>query len=172
MVFAILAILGGAAFWWWRLKMIGDAANDVTDVAGRAWGKYKRNKFRKKVEDSPLQSIEDPAAAAIVMMYAMAKEAGPVTEKVEAAIHTEVTNTMKIADAHEIVAFSKWAASHATDASNITLRYAKLWTGALNDGERRDFADMVERVAAAAGPIDGPTRAKLGKLRERLGLMG
>jgi uncharacterized tellurite resistance protein B-like protein len=171
MLFAILAILGGAAFWWWRLKMIGDAANDVSDVAGRAWGKYKRNKFRKKVEDAPLQSIEDPAAAAVVMMYAMAREAGPLTDKVEAAIRAEVANTMKIADPNEIIAFSKWAASHATDASNITLRYAKLWTSALSLDERRDFLGMVERVTAAAGPSDNTTRAKLEKLSERLGLL-
>jgi hypothetical protein len=171
MIFAILAILGGAAFWWWRLKMIGDAANEVSDVAGRAWGKYKRHKFRKKVEDSPLQSIEDPATAAVVMMYAMAKEAGPLTDKVEAAIRREVSGAMKIGDADELITFGKWAASHATDAGNVILRYVKLWNGALNADERRDFADMVERVAAAAGPLDAPVRGKLSKLRERLGLL-
>jgi uncharacterized tellurite resistance protein B-like protein len=171
MIYAILAILGGAAFWWWRLKMIGDAANDVSDVAGRAWGKYKRHKFRKKVEDSPLQTVDDPATAAVVMMYAMAKEAGPITGAVDAAIRSEVSDTMKIGDADELITFGKWAASHATDASNVILRYVKLWNSALNADERRDFADMVERVAEAAGPLDSSLRAKLGKLRERLGLI-
>src|SRR5882672_3463454 len=106
MLFGLLAILGGAAFWWWRIKMMSEAANDIGDVAGRAWGKYKRHKFRKKVEDSPLESIDDPAAAAVVMMYAMAKEAGPLTDAVEAAIRVEVVSTMKILDPREIMVFS------------------------------------------------------------------
>ena len=44
----LLALLGGAAFWWWRIKMIGQAADEVTDVAGRAIAKYNRYKFRKR----------------------------------------------------------------------------------------------------------------------------
>lgn len=171
MIYALIAILGGAAVWWWRFKMVSEAANDVTDVAGRAWGKYKRNKFRKKVEDSPLQTVDDPATAAVVMMYAMAKEAGPLTEKVEAAIRLEVAATMKINDADELITFGKWVASHATDANNVTLRYAKLWTGALSASECREFTDMVERVADVAGPRDQSVRIKLEKLRERLGLV-
>lgn len=44
----LLAILGGAAFWYWRLKAVKEATDDVADMAGRAWGKWKRYKFRKK----------------------------------------------------------------------------------------------------------------------------
>ena len=50
MIYGLIAILGGVAFWWWRFKMVSEAANEIGDVAGRAWGKYKRHKFRKKVE--------------------------------------------------------------------------------------------------------------------------
>lgn len=63
----LVAILSGAAFWWWRMKAVGEAANEVTDAAGRAIGKYKRYKFRKKVEDSPMEAVDDPLAAAVVM---------------------------------------------------------------------------------------------------------
>ncbi len=64
----LVAVLGGVAFWWWRLKMVSEAANEIGDVAGRAWGQYKRYKFRKKVEDSPLEAVDDPVAAGVVMM--------------------------------------------------------------------------------------------------------
>ena len=171
MIYGLIAILGGVAFWWWRFKMVSEAANEIGDVAGRAWGKYKRHKFRKKVEDSPLESIDDPVAAAVVMMYAMAKEAGPLTDAVEAAIRVEVVSTMKILDPGEIMVFSKWVASHVVDAGNLTLRYSKLWNGALSAEERRGFVDMVERVSAMAGPLDAAIYNKLSKLRERLGLL-
>ena len=48
-ILGLLAILGGAAFWWWRLKMMGEAANDVNNAVGRAVGTYKCKKFLKKV---------------------------------------------------------------------------------------------------------------------------
>jgi hypothetical protein len=38
----LLAILGGAAFWYWRLKAVKEATDDVADMAGRAWGKWQR----------------------------------------------------------------------------------------------------------------------------------
>jgi hypothetical protein len=41
-ILGFLAILGGAAFRWWRLKMLGQATIEVTDAAGRAIGQYKR----------------------------------------------------------------------------------------------------------------------------------
>ena len=166
-----VAIVGGLAFWWWRIKMVSEAANDIGDVAGRVWGKYKRHKFRKKVEDSPLEAVDDPVAAAVIMMLAIAKEAGPVTEEVEASVRWEVTSAMKIADPTELMVFSKWVAGHVQDANNVSLRYSKLWGGALNLEERGEFLAMVERVAMAHGGINNIQRVKIAKLRERLGLV-
>ncbi len=105
------------------------------------------------------------------MMLAMAKEAGPITPDVEAAVRKEVTESMKVAEPMELLVFGKWVASHVEDANNVSLRYAKLWAGALNMAERRDFVNMVERVAGAAGAMSAPQRAKIAKLRERLALI-
>lgn len=166
----IAGILGGAAFWWWRIKMVGEAASEIHDAAGRAIGKYKRYKFRRKVEDSPLEAVDDPVAAAVVMMFAIAQDAGPATPRVEQAVRREVTGGMGIEDATELLVFGKWVASHAADPNNVSLRYAKLWNGALDPAERLTFLGMVERVAEAAGPVTDAQRAILAKLRDRLGL--
>lgn len=169
-ILGLVAILGGAAFWWWRLKMIGEAANEVGDVAGRAWGKYKRFKFRRKVEDSPLEAVDDPVAAAAVMMFAVAKEERPITPEVEAAVRREIVSGIGIKDPTELMVFSKWVVSHVEDANNVSLRYSKLWSG-LTHEERRDFLTMVERVVGAEGPATAAQNAKIAKLRERLGLI-
>ncbi len=163
----LTAVLGGFALWWWRFKMVRQAADEIGDVAGRVWGQYKRNKFRKKVEDSPLEAVDDPVAAAVVMMLAVAKEAGPITPEVEAAVRREITGQMKIAEPTELLVFGKWVGSHVEDANNISLRYAKLWAAALNMEERRNFVAMVER---AASPLTPAQNTKIAKLRERLGL--
>jgi hypothetical protein len=169
-IIGFVAIVGGVAFWWWRIKMVSEAANEIGDVAGRAWGKYKRYKFRKKVEDSPLEAVDDPVAAAVIMMLAIAKEAGPVTDEVEAGVRREIISAMKIADPTELLVFSKWVAGHVQDANNVSLRYSKLWGGALTLEEREEFLAMVERVAMAHGAINNIQRVKIAKLRERLGL--
>ncbi|MBC8038534.1 MAG: hypothetical protein H7X89_15085 [Rhizobiales bacterium] len=166
----LAAVIGGLAFWWWRFKMVKQATDEIGDVAGRVWGQYKCHKFRKKVEDSPLEAVDDPVAAAVVMMLAVAKEAGPITPEVEASAHGEITTAMKIADPTELLVFSKWVASHVDDANNVSLRYAKLWAGALNIEERREFIGMVERVAQAPDGTTAAQNAKIAKLRERLGL--
>jgi uncharacterized tellurite resistance protein B-like protein len=153
------------------LKYIKEAADEIGDVAGRTWGKYKRHKLRKKVEDSPLEAVDDPVAAAVIMMLAMAKEAGPVTEEVEAAARREIVNSMKIADPIELLTFSTWVTTHVQDANNVSLRYAKLWGAALNLEERAAFLQMVERVATVAGSLTSIQRMKLSKLKERLGLV-
>jgi uncharacterized tellurite resistance protein B-like protein len=171
-LFLILAVAGGAAFWWWRIKMVGEAASEVHDMAGRAYGKYKRAKFRKKVEDSPLESVDDHVAAAVVMLYAMAKEDGPMTPAGEAAVLREVRDTMKIDDSEELLVFSKWVASHVTDAGNVALRYNKLWVANLSQPERLEFVAMVRRVGDASGVPAQRQKQITAKLSERLGLQG
>ncbi|MCB1434806.1 MAG: hypothetical protein KDK75_20445 [Alphaproteobacteria bacterium] len=150
--------------------MIGEAANELTDAAGRAVGKYKRHKFRKKVEDSPLQAVDDPAAAAVIMMYAAAQDAGPVTAQVEEAIRREVATTMGIREPTEVMVFAKWVAGHVADANSVSMRYAKLWAQKLNLQERRDFHGMVQRVMEESGTYGESQTYLLARLAERLAL--
>lgn len=170
-VLAVLAILGGGAFWWYRMRNIAEAASEMNDVAGRAWGKYKRYKFRKKAESSPVEAVEDPVAAAVVMMIAMIREENELTPQAEQAIQKEAVAVMKVDDATELMTFAKWVASHVQDANSVSLRYAKLWANALNRDERIELVEMVERAVAAVAPPTRNQDVKLSKLRERLGLM-
>ncbi len=170
-ILGFLALLGGAAFWWWRMKAVGEAANEITDAAGRAVGKYKRYKFRKKVEDSPLEAVDDPLAAAVVMMLTVARERGPLLETTEAAIRRELTSRMGVDDPEEVLVFAKWVSGHVVDPNNVSMRYAKLWNAALSRPEREEFLGTVERVAAVEGPVTSAQTAVIAKLRERLGLL-
>jgi uncharacterized tellurite resistance protein B-like protein len=168
---ALVGLLGGIAFWWWRIKMVKEAADDMADTAGRAWGKYKRTKFRRKAEASPIEAVEDPAAAAVIMMLATAKEGGDLSPQSETAAKREITDTMGIADPTELLVFAKWVVSHVEDANNVSLRYSKLWGSSLNLTERLDLVAMVERVAMINGGLSQRQQAIVHKLRERLGLI-
>ena len=166
----LVAVLGVAAVWYWRVKALKETADDVTDMAGRAWGRWKRYKFRSKAEAAPVEAVEDPMAAAVIMMIAIAAQEHPLTPAAEAVIRNEVVKTMGIADPTELLVFGKWVASHVEDANNVSLRYAKLWIRDLSEGERKDFVQMVKRVAAADGEVTVRQQLKIAKLVERLGL--
>jgi uncharacterized tellurite resistance protein B-like protein len=140
-------------------------------MAGRAWGKWKRYKFRKKAEAAPVEAVDDPVAAAVIMMMAIASEEHPLTQATEAAIRGEVTKTMGIAEPTELMVFGKWVASHIEDANNVSLRYAKLWARALDMDERRELVGMVRRVAAVDGEPTPRQLNAIAKLNERLGLV-
>jgi hypothetical protein len=165
----LLGVFAGIGFWWWRLKAMGEAASEIHDAAGKVIGKYKRNKFRKKVEGATLTAVSDPIAAAIIMMMAVAQEDRPLDDETEAAIQREAVETMGQTDPAEVMIFSKWVASNVADANDVSYAYRKLWTDNLAENERRDLISMVQRIASLRG---GPTpnqKAKLEKLSERLG---
>jgi uncharacterized tellurite resistance protein B-like protein len=168
----IIAVVGGAAFWWWRMKMVSEAANEITDVAGRAWGKYKRAKFRRKAESSAVDAVEDPVAAATVMMLAIAKTDGPMSDRAEKLITDIAANDLGVEDTTELMTFTKWVVGHVTDANDVSRRYAKLWANALNVQERRDLVSMVQRVAEVDGHVSHEKSYAVSKLNERLGLAG
>jgi hypothetical protein len=169
-ILMILGAIAGAGFWWWRLKAMGEAASEIHDAAGKVIGKYRRNKFRKKVEDSPLTAVEDPRAAAVVMMMAIVQEEGPLDEVSEAAIRREVAETIGESDPTELMIFSKWAVSHTVDANDVSFAFRKLWADSLTLAQKRDLVEMATRAAAAKRAPSANQLAKIDKLSVRLGL--
>jgi hypothetical protein len=172
-VMMIIAALAGAAFWWWRIKMIAEAANEATDMAGRVWGKYKRKKFLNKANDSPLAVIDDPATAAVVLLYTMVNEHGASGPGIDDQIRSEVMSTIAPDDVTELMTFSKWTAGHATDTNSVIQRFGDIWRQQLNASEKEGLVAMVKRVAIAtsSGPLTTAQKANLDKLRQRIGLI-
>jgi hypothetical protein len=165
----LVSVVAGIGFWWWRLKALGEAADEVSHMAGKVIGKYKRNKFRKKVEGATLTAVDDPIAAAVIMMMAVAQEAGPLDEMTEAAIRKEVVETMGHADTSELMIFSKWSASSVVDANDVSYAFRKLWNDNLDIEQKRDLLAMVTRIASLKGEMSQVQKSKLERLNTRLG---
>jgi hypothetical protein len=172
MLFGILGLIAAAAFWYWRIKAVGEVASEVHDVAGRLWGKHKRRKFLGKVNDSPLEVIDDPATAAVILMNVIATEDGVQGHVAEAAIKNEVEQSMGIIDSMEILTFGKWTANHAPDSNTVILRYGKLWSENLSVKEREDLLSMISRICDLPGATNPAANKTLRqtKLRQRLEL--
>ncbi|WP_262028512.1 hypothetical protein [Microvirga sp. Mcv34] len=167
---AIIGALGAAAFWYYRLRDVGHAAHEVLDAAQRARGAYRRKRFRHKAESSPIEAVDDPAAAAVAMLIALASERGTLSPAAERAIKAEMEQVIGLSPVDEVFTFAKWVADHATDSNTLSLRFSKLWLEALQPSERMDLHAMAARIAA----IDGePTPIQvncLKMLKDRLAL--
>ena len=88
---ALLGVLGAAAFWWYRMKAMNDAAREVADVVGRVQGNIRRKKLRKQAALSPLTAIDDPVVAAATLITALAAEHGPILPKRETVIREVIS---------------------------------------------------------------------------------
>ena len=95
---AILGVLGAAAFWWYRMKAMNEAAREVADVIGRVQGSVRRKKLRKQAALSPLTAIDDPVVAAATLITAIVSENGPILPQREAVIRAVIS---EIADEEE-----------------------------------------------------------------------
>ncbi|MGI9463195.1 MAG: hypothetical protein ACR2OM_04615 [Aestuariivirgaceae bacterium] len=166
----ILTVLGAAAFWYYRMKHIGKAAGEVIDTAERMRGAYRRRKFRNKSEGSILTAIEDPVAAAAVMMVSVAQAEGPISSGTETLIKRHIRSVSSDQDTDEEYVFAKWVCEQIVDPNNISMKLAKLWTSSLDHSERLALVDMVRQVASADREPNAIQLDALNRLAERIGV--
>ncbi len=169
-IIGVLGVLGALVFWYYRLKYLGQAANEMVDTAGKMRGAYNRRKFRNKVEGSPLTAIDDPQTAASVMAVAVMEEKGPLSRETEDILRRELRNSIDVQDPEEMVTFTKWVVQQTADPDNVSRRFAKMWLNGLSETERRTFLAMVQRLAGVDGEATVSQHAIISRLQERLAL--
>jgi hypothetical protein len=167
---AIVAALGAAAVWYYRLRTIGQVAQEAIEGAQRLRGAYRRRQFRKQVESSPFLAVRDPATAATTMLVALATIGGRLTPAAENFIRAELGNIVDSAIVEETFSHACWLADQASDPNDVSLRFSKLWTTVLTPEERLQFYTMAARISALDGEPGEVQRQSLIRLKDRLGL--
>lgn len=150
----VLAIAGGLAVWYWRFKMLGEAGRDVADMAGRVRGAYRMRKFRKQAEGAALNTIDDPAVAATVFLFALANEAPAARHLSEPKIKAQIGAIVDARELDEVIAYGAWAARDVADPKDLVRRFKPLWREQLTASERNDLIEMAEAIVAVG---DGAT---------------
>jgi len=163
-----LAVLAGAGVWYFRLRMLGDATSEIADLAGRARGAYRRNKFRKLAEGATLAAIDDPALAAAVLLYALANEGPQNLDKSQAEIRAQLSAVVPAEDLEELLSYAQWAARDVVDPRDAVRRFKPLWREKLTADERLHLIGMAEAVVAQSGAGGGSQKLTLEALRGAL----
>lgn len=167
---AILGILGAAALWWYRVKMMNDAANEAADVIGRVRGNIRRNKIRRQNELSPLTAIDDPVVAAATLISALVSDDVPLTPEREAALGKEIEAIAQAGKLEESIVYAKWAAGQIDDAGAIIDKLGPFLRDRLDEAERHDLLAMIRRTSATTGPQLPGLEPRMRRLRQKLGL--
>jgi hypothetical protein len=169
---ALLGILvmaiGGAAVWYWRLKMVREAGSEIIDSVERMRGAYKRRQFRKQAEAAPLASIADPAIAAVAFFFCLAKEKPMYLDAAKDVIRNRMNGIIRPADMDEVLVFGEWASKNVTSPEDPIRRFRDLWMKALDMHERQQLIGMAEEVAEVGGERTKEQEHALQTLRRTL----
>jgi hypothetical protein len=165
----VLAVIAGAAVWYWRFQMMRDAANEVGSIVGRVQGRLRTNAFRKKAEGSVLAAIEDPSLAAGVFLYALANEDRASLHLSEPIIREKLADIVPAAELDEVRAYAQWAARDIVDSRDVVRRFKPLWRAKLTREERESLFEMAEAVAGVGNAEDPSQKLSLETLRLALG---
>jgi hypothetical protein len=165
----VVGLIAAGGIWYWRFKAAREVVSDVGDVVGRVQGRIRMANFKKKAEASVLASIEDPALAATVFLFALANEKRETLYLSEPRVRAEVARIVPTADLDEVVAYAQWAARDIADARDVVRRFKPLWRQKLTREERADLIVMAETVAGVGQQEDHNQKLSLVTLRTALG---
>jgi hypothetical protein len=167
---AVLAILGGAAIWWYRVKYMSQAAGEIVDAVGRMQGSLRRDKLRKKAALSPIAAIDDPVTAAATVIMAIAAEGVPVSDALEKRTREEI-RTIAASDKQldEAVIYAKWATDQVADVPTVIDKTTLLLKSHLTDHEKQQLVAMLMR-ATPPGERHDMFRRRVDQLQRKLGL--
>ena len=146
---AALGLMGVAAFWWYRLKMMNDAAGEVADVLGRIQGQFRRKRLRRQAAVAPLTAIDDPVVAAATLITAIVSENVPMTPPREAGVRAVIAEIADAKKTEEALAYAKWAAAQIDDTEVVMDKLTPFLRDRLDPDERNDLLQMTRRALPA-----------------------
>lgn len=167
---AAISILGGLAFWWYRLKYLGGAASEAVDTVGRIRGQFRRKKQRKMAELSPITAIEDPVIAAATILVAIFGEDGPMSPRLQFNIAEVLEQICDPAARDEAMIYASWATEQVHDVPLVIDRAGKFLASQLSGPEIEQFLAMADEILGHCETPPQFYKLRVRRLRQKLGL--
>lgn len=171
---ALLGFLGVLAVWYWRLKVLRDAADDGRKAIETVANLPRKMRFKSRSGKGGLGVVDDPREAAAILMLEIAQARGTLTEKQEATIRGEIMHHFEFpeGDANELLVQAGWLSRNA-GASHVVMSKMTDFvrkTPGMTGKELVDLDGMLVAVSEAEG---NPTDSQLDLLtiyRDKTGL--
>lgn len=173
-IVAIVSIITFIGVWYWRLKVLGQAANEGLKAAETLANLPRKMRFRNKTRKGGLEIVEDPREAAAILMLEVARARGAITQKQEAAIRAEIMQHFEFSeeDAQSLIAQAGWLSQSAKTSDAVISRMADFvlkWPG-MDRKEIIDLDSMLVYVSEAEGSPTPDQLSLLEIFRQKVGL--
>ncbi|MEM9055801.1 MAG: hypothetical protein AAGB16_10790, partial [Pseudomonadota bacterium] len=170
----LVGFVGFIAVWYWRLKVLGEAAREGRKVAETVANLPRKMRFKNKSGKGGLAVVDDPREAAAILMLEVAQARGTLTERQEAVIRGEIMHHFEFpeGDANALITQAGWLSRNA-GASHVVMSkmtdFVRNSPG-MTDKEIVDLDGMLVAISEAEGD---PTESQLDLLtiyRQKTGL--
>ena len=169
-VLAVLAALGGAYFWYWRLKNAKEASETLIDVANDVRLAARRFGFRRKVNVHPVESIDDDrlgvASLIAALMQVDRSWDRDMGQELSDALHRYYAIPGEEAD--EMVTFARWMSEQCGTKHEAVRRIAKRLADVSGKSALEDIKALSDSlVADGAGNYSEDTSEAIETLRRQ-----
>jgi uncharacterized tellurite resistance protein B-like protein len=162
----LLAIIGAIIFWLYRIHHAVETAQDLNDKT-RGLQRHARN-AALSIFGTPLQRVNDPRLAAVILMLQLVRTGAPVTASEKTQIMEVMEQDLQITKI-EAVFVRAWSYTEQNRAfSPVADELVPLLRNRLTEDERRDLLAMLTKVANAYGEATELQTEAINRLKRRL----
>lgn len=169
----LIALVGGLAVWYWRIKMAREAGSQVLDAANDVRLAARRLMYKHKHNTHPADSVEDPRLAASGIAVAVATMDAPISQAEIAALTRGACEIFDISEreALDMVSFGRWVSDQCGTNDEAVRRLVKVVAKQAGPEAGPDLVRLVSDVATAGGHDLGAEEADaLDTIRRGLGM--
>ena len=147
----LFTVVSGAVAWYWYFQVARNASNQVFDTVGSVRGALRRRDLRKKAQQAPLASIQEPAIAAVVQYLMLAEDKAGHYAAGKTLIRERMGSVIGQAGIDEVITFGEWVAKHVPNLDDPLKRFGKMWRDQLTSQERSQLVAIAEEVCYLGG---------------------
>jgi len=148
----LLALAAGVGVWMWRAERASDAAQRAFEMASDAKAAARRFGYRRKLNKSPLDTVDDPRLSAAGILVSVAKLDGDISRAQIEGITRACIEEFEVesAEADDMTAFGRWLSQHG-EPEEVIRRLARGLRGSMDDERSASLYAMMESIAGIEG---------------------
>ena len=165
---ALVGLLAAAAFWYFRMRNIGQAGTEVLDHLGKARGSLRRAKLREAASQSPIMAIDDPVIAATSLLCMLVASPHPLTPREEGAIREQAARIAEGEFLDEAIVYGRWLHRQGLDGPKAIRLLAGLLNDWLSPDQMAELGDMIDGLNRSPDIVLSAPRVDQARRRLRL----
>lgn len=157
-VLFLLAVVSGAAIWYYRARAAAEMSSDLLDAASDVRQAAARFLYKRKYDIHPVEAMDDPRLAGAGIVYAVANLSGPVTAEQLRTMNLQFQSVFGAAkeETDDMVIFARWIVSQCRNEGEAVRRLSRKLFQLSGREALPDLERMIDTVLAAVERATDP----------------